>query len=313
MLIQRSPNGLDLGWSSEITHREVCDARRSFIKRMAIRSLSGAALSELVMQGAFAQGPNAKLSATLNSSYALKEKLTKFKDVRSYNKHHEVGTDNSDPPQYAGALKTRSWTITVEGEIKKLMTLDVDTLMKMAALEEHIYRLRCVEGWSMAIAWIGFPLSELIKCVEPNCNAKYVEFTTLADNKQMVGIGSPVLEWPFVEGLRSDEAKLRLAMLVFGMYGQVLPNQNGAPVRIVVPWKYGHKSPKSIVKIRFVRDQPRTDWNAAASAEYGFYSNVNPGVDHPRWSRGWLPVQKSARRCCSTAIMRSHPETRVWI
>ncbi len=165
------------------------------------------------------------------------------------------------------------------------MTLDIDSLLKLAPLEERIYRLRCVEGWSMVIPWIGYSLSQLIKKVEPTGNAKYVEFVTLADKKQMPGLRSPMLEWPYVEGLRLDEAKHPLTLLAFGMYGEVLPNQNGAPVRIVVPWKYGFKSAKSIVKIRFVEHQPRTAWNIAAPQEYGFYSNVNPEVDHPRWSQ----------------------------
>jgi sulfoxide reductase catalytic subunit YedY len=165
------------------------------------------------------------------------------------------------------------------------MTLDIDQLLKLAPLEERIYRLRCVEGWSMVIPWTGYSLSELIRKVEPTGNAKYVEFTSLADRKQMPGVGSRVLNWPYVEGLRMDEAMHPLALLTLGMYGEVLPNQNGAPVRIVLPWKYGFKSAKSIVKIRFVKDQPRTAWNVAAPSEYGFYSNVNPEVDHPRWSQ----------------------------
>ncbi|MBI3229058.1 MAG: protein-methionine-sulfoxide reductase catalytic subunit MsrP, partial [Burkholderiales bacterium] len=176
-------------------------------------------------------------------------------------------------------------SVSIEGEIKKPMVLDLDALLKLAPLEERVYRLRCVEGWSMVIPWIGYSLSELIKKVEPNGNAKYVEFISLADKKQMPGVNNPVLEWPYVEGLRLDEANHRLTLLTLGMYGQVLPVQNGAPVRIITPWKYGFKSAKSIVKIRFVREQPKTAWNIAAPSEYGFYSNVNPEVNHPRWSQ----------------------------
>ena len=183
-------------------------------------------------------------------------------------------------------MKTRPWTVAIEGEVKKPMTLDIDSLLKLAPLEERVYRLRCVEGWSMVIPWVGYSLSELIKKVEPNGNAKYVEFITLADKAQMPGLRAPVLEWPYVEGLRIDEAMHPLALLGLGMYGEVLPHQNGAPVRIVLPWKYGFKSAKSIVKIRFVSEQPKTAWNIAAPSEYGFYSNVNPDVDHPRWSQG---------------------------
>jgi sulfoxide reductase catalytic subunit YedY len=165
------------------------------------------------------------------------------------------------------------------------MTLDLDSLLKLAPLEERVYRLRCVEGWSMVIPWIGYSLAQLIKKVEPNSNARFVEFITLDDKKQMPGLRSPVLEWPYVEALRLDEAMHPLTLLTLGMYGEVLPNQNGAPVRIIVPWKYGFKSAKSIVKIRFTKEQPRTAWNIAAPGEYGFYSNVNPAVDHPRWSQ----------------------------
>ena len=213
------------------------------------------------------------------------DKSTSYKDATTYNNFYEFGTDKTDPAKYAGTLKPRPWTISIEGEIKKPMTLDLDSLMKLAPLEERIYRLRCVEGWSMVIPWVGYSLSELIKKVEPNGNAKYVEFISLADKARMPGLGSPVLEWPYVEGLRLDEANHPLALLGLGMYGEVLPNQNGAPVRIITPWKYGYKSPKSIVTIRFTRDEPRTAWNVAAPQEYGFYSNVNPEVDHPRWSQ----------------------------
>jgi sulfoxide reductase catalytic subunit YedY len=285
MLIKRSPNGIDLPFPSEITPRAVFEARRSFIKQIAAGSIAGGALMDLATQSAWAQGTGAKLAAKPNPAYVVLDKPTEFKDVSTYNNFYEFGTDKADPAQNAGSLKTRPWTITVEGEVKKPMVIDLDALMKLAPMEERIYRLRCVEGWSMVIPWIGFSLAELIKKVEPTGNAKYVEFVTLADKKQMPHINDPVLEWPYVEGLRIDEANHPLAMLAFGMYGQVLPNQNGAPVRLMVPWKYGFKSAKSIVKIRFVKEQPRTAWNVVAAAEYGFYSNVNPNVDHPRWTQ----------------------------
>jgi sulfoxide reductase catalytic subunit YedY len=285
MLIKRSPNGIDLPFPSEITPRAVFEARRSFIKQIAAGSIAGGALLDLATESAWAQGSGAKLAAKPNPAYVVLDKPTEFKDVSTYNNFYEFGTDKADPAQNAGSLKTRPWTITVEGEVKKPMVIDLDALMKLAPMEERIYRLRCVEGWSMVIPWIGFSLAELIKKVEPTGNAKYVEFVTLADKKQMPHINDPVLEWPYVEGLRIDEANHPLAMLAFGMYGQVLPNQNGAPVRLMVPWKYGFKSAKSIVKIRFVKEQPRTAWNVVAAAEYGFYSNVNPNVDHPRWTQ----------------------------
>jgi sulfoxide reductase catalytic subunit YedY len=286
MLIKRNPNGRDLPFASEITPREVFESRRKFIRQLAVGSVAGSALAEMALREAFAQNAGAaKLPAQRNNSYVVMDKPTSYKDATTYNNFYEFGTDKTDPARYAGSLKTRPWTVAVEGEIKHPMTLDVDALMKLAPLEERVYRLRCVEGWSMVIPWVGYSFANLIRKVEPNGNAKYVEFTTLADNKQMPGLGSPVLDWPYVEGLRLDEANHPLALLTFGMYGEVLPNQNGAPVRMVVPWKYGFKSAKSIVRIRFVREQPKTSWNLAAAREYGFYANVNPEVDHPRWSQ----------------------------
>jgi sulfoxide reductase catalytic subunit YedY len=286
MLIKRSPNGLDLPFSSEITPQHVYEERRAFIRKMALGAVAGSALWEMANREAFAQAPAAqKLAATLNPAFSALDNRTPFKDASTYNNFYEFGTDKSEPAENAHTLKTRPWTVSIEGEIKKPMTLDIDSLLKLAPLEERVYRLRCVEGWSMVIPWVGYSLATLIKKVEPTGNAKYVEFTTLADRKQMPGVGSRVLDWPYVEGLRLDEAMHPLTLLAMGMYGQVLPNQNGAPVRIVVPWKYGFKSAKSIVKIRFLKEQPRTAWNVSAPSEYGFYSNVNPNVDHPRWSQ----------------------------
>jgi sulfoxide reductase catalytic subunit YedY len=284
MLIKRSPNGIDLPFPSEITPRHVFESRRDFIRQMAVGSIAGGALFEMLSREAFAQG-TAKLPAKLNPAYSALDKPTSQKDATHYNNFYEFGTDKSDPAENAHTLRTRPWTVAIEGEVKKPMTLDIDSLLKLAPLEERVYRLRCVEGWSMVIPWVGYSFAEIIKRVEPTGNAKYVEFTTLADRKQMPGVGTRVLDWPYVEGLRIDEANHPLTLLTLGMYGDVLPNQNGAPVRIVVPWKYGFKSAKSIVRIRFTRDMPRTAWNRAAPSEYGFYSNVNPEVDHPRWSQ----------------------------
>jgi methionine sulfoxide reductase catalytic subunit len=213
------------------------------------------------------------------------DKPTSYEHASTYNNFYEFGTDKSDPAQYAKSLKTRPWTVSVEGLVHKPRTFGIDDLMKLAPMEERIYRLRCVEGWSMVIPWVGFSLSELIRQVEPQGSAKYLEFVTLADRQTMPGLSSNVLLWPYVEGLRLDEARHPLTLLAFGMYGEVLPNQNGAPVRLVVPWKYGFKSGKSLVKIRFVEKEPKTAWNIAAPHEYGFYSNVNPEVPHPRWSQ----------------------------
>jgi len=286
MLIKHSPNGADLPFSSEITPQAVYEERRRFIARMAAGALAGSALWEMANRAAFAApgGPQ-KLAATLNPAFSAVEKQTSLQDASHYNNFYEFGTDKSDPALYAHTLKTRPWSVRIEGEVAKPMTLDIDSLLRLGPLEERVYRLRCVEGWSMVIPWVGYSLAALIRKVEPTGNAKYVEFVSLADPAQMPGVGSRVLDWPYVEGLRMDEANHPLTLLTLGMYGQTLPNQNGAPVRVVVPWKYGFKSAKSIVKIRFVKEQPRTAWNVSAPSEYGFYSNVNPEVDHPRWSQ----------------------------
>ncbi|MEO7199862.1 MAG: protein-methionine-sulfoxide reductase catalytic subunit MsrP [Dokdonella sp.] len=276
--------------SSEITPRGIYEGRRDLLKLMATGA-AGAAMAGWASREAFAQtvGPH-KLAALpgIKSGVAgaqTLEKLTDYKDITSYNNFYEFGTDKGDPVQNAGTLKTRPWTVEVEGLVKKPGKYGIEDLLKLSAQEDRIYRLRCVEGWSMVIPWVGYSLAELIKKVEPTGSAKYVEFVTLADKTMMPGVGSRVLDWPYTEGLRMDEAMHPLTLLAFGLYGEVLPNQNGAPVRIVVPWKYGFKSAKSIVKIRFVEKEPATAWNKAAAQEYGFYSNVNPTVDHPRWSQ----------------------------
>jgi len=211
-------------------------------------------------------------------------------DVTHYNNYYEFSTDKEGPADLAKNFKTRPWNVTIDGAVQKKQKLDIDSILKFAAPEERIYRHRCVEGWSIVVPWIGFSLSELIKRAQPTSKAKYVEFTTVYDPAQMPGERGSVLQWPYVEGLRMDEAVHPLTLLCFGMYGESLPNQDGAPLRIVVPWKYGFKSAKAIVRIRFVEKQPVNTWNISAPNEYGFYSNVNPNVDHPRWS------QKTERR-----------------
>lgn len=285
MLFKRSPNGIDLPYPSEITPRAVYEGRRDFLARIAATAVVGSGVWEMANREAFAQAAGQRLAAARNAALSTGEKQTAFKDASSYNNFYEFGTDKGDPAENAHTLRTRPWTVTIDGEVKKPVTLDIDRILKLAPLEERVYRLRCVEGWSMVIPWVGYSLSSILKQVEPTGNAKYVEFTTLADRRQMPGLRSPVLDWPYVEGLRMDEAMHPLALLGLGMYGQVLPNQNGAPVRLIVPWKYGFKSAKSIVRIRLTSRQPRTAWNDSAPNEYGFYSNVNPNVDHPRWSQ----------------------------
>jgi len=264
---------------SEITPPDIYRDRRRFMQGMGALA-AGAALGA---------APDAeagiKLAGVRDSAYRLDEKNTPYKDVTTYNNFYEFGTGKDDPADRAGSLKTRPWTVAVEGDVRRPQTWDIDALLKLAPLEERVYRMRCIEGWSMVIPWVGFSLSELIRRAEPTGNAKYVEFITLNDPKQMPGQRSRVLDWPYVEGLRLDEAMHPLTLLAVGLYGEVLPNQNGAPIRLVVPWKYGFKSAKSIVKMRFVEKQPTSSWMAALPREYGFYSNVNPQVDHPRWSQ----------------------------
>ncbi|WP_397533987.1 protein-methionine-sulfoxide reductase catalytic subunit MsrP [Roseateles sp.] len=271
---------------SEIAPRHLVQQRRDWLRLMA-GTAAGTALAGWAGREAMAQNQNAKLAAIKSTTPGgmTMEKLTSYQDATTYNNFYEFGTDKSDPARAAGALKTRPWSVVVEGEINKPGVFDLDALLKLAPMEERIYRLRCVEGWSMVIPWVGWSLAELIKKVEPNSRAKYVEFVTLADRAQMPGLRSGVLDWPYVEGLRMDEAMHPLTLLAFGMYGEVMPKQNGAPLRLVVPWKYGFKSAKSLVKIRFVEREPVSSWTRAAPQEYGFFSNVNPKVDHPRWSQ----------------------------
>jgi sulfoxide reductase catalytic subunit YedY len=294
MLIKTRSNAFDHPTASEITDRSLYENRRDILKMMATGA-AGGVMASWASRQALAQGSglvprpgkiqalSARPSAVAGA--ATMEKPTSYKDASSYNNFYEFGTDKSDPAANAHSLKTSPWTVEIEGLVKKPGKLGLEELLKLSAMEERLYRLRCVEGWSMVIPWVGYSLAELIRQVEPLGSAKYVEFVTLADPKTMPFVGSRVLDWPYVEGLRLDEAMHPLALLTFGMYGEVLPNQNGAPVRLVVPWKYGFKSSKSIVKIRFTDRQPATAWNKAAANEYGFFSNVNPNVDHPRWSQ----------------------------
>ncbi|HCY15746.1 MAG: mononuclear molybdenum enzyme YedY [Curvibacter sp. GWA2_64_110] len=285
MLITSRDDGYIHPVSSEITPQGVYLQRRELIRLMA-GGLAGAALASWAARDARAQ-PRLALAGAKSavSGATTVEKITEYKDVTSYNNFYEFGMDKSDPARNAHTLKTSPWTVAVEGLVKKPANYALEDLLKLSAQEERIYRLRCVEGWSMVIPWVGYSLSELIKKVEPLGSAKYVEFVTQADRKTMPYVGTRVLDWPYVEGLRMDEAMHPLTLLAFGLYGEVLPKQNGAPLRLVVPWKYGFKSGKSLVKIRFTDKEPMTAWHQAAPQEYGFYSNVNPGVDHPRWSQ----------------------------
>jgi sulfoxide reductase catalytic subunit YedY len=271
--------------SSEITDKAVYLKRREFLKQAGIVSAS-AMIPGLL--SARVEAAAKKLEFIKNKNFDPKEQLTPYKDVTTYNNFYEFGTGKGDPVRNATQFKTRPWTVTVEGHAEKTGTFDLDDMIRPHKLEERIYRLRCVEAWSMVIPWVGIPLADVVKRLRPTSKAKYVQFVTLHDPKQMPGqrgfLGGG-LNWPYVEGLRMDEALNPLPLLAVGLYGEVLPNQNGAPIRLVVPWKYGFKSIKSIVKIRFVESQPPTTWNLAAPHEYGFYSNVNPEVDHPRWSQ----------------------------
>jgi sulfoxide reductase catalytic subunit YedY len=275
--------------SSEITPEHRYLNRRSFIKTAAV-VVGGASIPALFRASPDLVAGSLFSSTDQRSTYDTDEKLTPYKDITTYNNFYEFGTDKGDPHKNAKEFKTSPWTVKIEGHVARAGVMNLEDILKGASLEERVYRMRCVEGWSMVIPWQGFPLATLIKRVEPTSRAKFVEFTTLHDPKQMPGQRRPVLSWPYVEGLRLDEAMHPLTLLVVGLYGKPLPNQNGAPLRLVVPWKYGFKGIKSIVRIRFTETQPTTTWMAAAPDEYGFYSNVNPDVDHPRWS------QKTERR-----------------
>ncbi|HYF40618.1 MAG TPA: protein-methionine-sulfoxide reductase catalytic subunit MsrP [Gemmatimonadales bacterium] len=265
MLIRRPP---DIP-VSEITDESVYWNRRRFLQAAG---LAAAGIGGLVPRAAATTGRD-------------DEKLTPYEDITGYNNFYEFGTGKDDPARNAGRLRTRPWKIEVDGEVKRPASYDLDDFLKPFTPVERVYRLRCVEGWSMVIPWLGIPLKDILDRLEPTSRARFVEFTTLHDPQQMPGQRSQILQWPYVEGLRLDEARHPLTLIATGLYGKPLPNQNGAPLRLIVPWKYGFKGGKSIVKIRLTEHQPATTWNIAAPNEYGFYANVNPEVDHPRWSQ----------------------------
>ena len=273
---------------SDVTPEKLYLSRRELMAgALALAAVGGEAASATAAAPAPA---GAALPATPNPAYRVDDAPTKFEAASTYNNFYEFGVNKEDPSRLGHTLKPRPWHVQVDGLVARPKTFDVEEILKLASLEERIYQLRCVEAWSMVIPWIGYPLSALLKQVQPRPGAKYVEFTTLKDPEQFpaqkptfFGLGS--LDWPYTEGLRLDEAMHPLTLLTVGMYGHVLPNQNGAPLRVVIPWKYGFKSAKSLVRIRVTDTEPKTAWNKAAPQEYGFYSNVNPNVDHPRWSQ----------------------------
>ena len=286
---------------SDITPEPIYRARREFLAGIAgigvAAALAQPAFGEQVMNVSLIE----RLQYKRNARYSTTEPAKSLADITGYNNFYEFGTGKDDPARNAGSLRPRPWSVVVDGECEGKGRYTLEDLLKPHALEERIYRLRCVEAWSMVIPWVGFPLGDLVKRLKPTSRAKFVEFTTLMDPKQMPGQRYGVLDWPYVEGLRMDEAIHPLAILAVGLYGQVLPNQNGAPLRLVVPWKYGFKGIKSIVRIRFTESMPATTWALSAPREYGFYANVNPEVDHPRWS------QKRERRIGSGSLLSRQP------
>ena len=284
MLIRR-PNDIP---SSKITPESAYLRRREFIARMGG---AGVAFAGLSLAAACRNGDDSPRSAYASDGEVMTgngqpdDKLTPYDDITSYNNFYEFGTDKSDPKANAQRLRTKPWSVTVDGLVKKPATYALEDLVKPYKVEDRTYRLRCVEAWSMVIPWQGIPLRDMIARFEPLPSARYVSFTTLYDPQQMPGQRRAILQWPYVEGLRMDEAMHPLTLVATGLYGKPLPNQDGAPLRMVIPWKYGFKGAKSIVKISFLAEQPRTTWNIAAPDEYGFYANVNPEVDHPRWTQ----------------------------
>jgi sulfoxide reductase catalytic subunit YedY len=280
--------------SSEITPESLYLRRREFLKNTALAAGTAAAVgSGLVFLVGQRPPPDPPVEQPLvqadvtavAGAFDTDEPQTSFQSVTTYNNFYEFGLDKDEPALNAHTLRPRPWTISVEGEVARPQVIDIDTLLQWFTLEQRVYRMRCVEAWSMVIPWLGFPLADLINRLEPTANAKFVEFTTLLDRDQMPGQRDPVLKWPYVDALRLDEALHPLTMIAVGLYGKMLPNQNGAPLRLVVPWKYGFKGVKSIVKINFTDAQPKNTWAVASPREYGFYANVNPDVDHPRWSQ----------------------------
>jgi methionine sulfoxide reductase catalytic subunit len=267
---------------SQITSETVYLNRRALLGA----AMAGGLLAAAPALGAVEDSPPAPtLAYTRNPNFSVTDVPNTYAEITQYNNYYEFGTGKTDPANKARGLRTKPWSVTIAGEAEKTGNLTLEDILKPHALEERIYRLRCVEAWSMVIPWIGFPLADLLKRFNPTSKAKFVEFTTLNDPKQMPGLRSDVLPWPYMEGLRIDEAMHPLAFMVVGLYGRELPNQDGAPLRTMAPWKYGFKNAKSIVRIRFTEGQPRNTWNSASPSEYGFYGNVNPEVDHPRWSQ----------------------------
>jgi len=283
MLLKRAP---DLKYS-DVTPRDIYLDRRKFLYGMGLAgglALAGKSLANPAFPSARAYAATS-LPGVVKGPFSTDEKVTPEHDVTTYNNYYEFGTDKGDPAKNAQKFVTSPWSVSVEGEVAKPRKFTMEEILKLAPLEERIYRHRCVEAWSIVVPWVGYSFSTLVKLVEPNSNARYVAFETYFDKKQMPLWGRAGIQLPYVEGLRLDEAMHPLALLCVGMYGETLPNQDGAPVRMVIPWKYGFKSIKSLVKIKFVKDQPPTTWNITNAHEYGFYSNVNPTVDHPRWSQ----------------------------
>jgi len=275
-------------WRSDLPESQATPERLYLRRREFLRLGAAGAVGALLPAAATpaASGPTgATLQVAKRVEMAGGEQPNKWEQITGYNNFYELGVEKEDPARNAGSLRSRPWTVAVEGEVKKPQVLDIEALLRMFPLEERTYRMRCVEAWSMVIPWVGFPLGDLIRRLEPTSRAKFVAFQTLRDPEQLPGQRRRVLDWPYVEGLRLDEAVHPLTLLAVGLYGRVLPGQNGAPLRLVVPWKYGFKGIKSIVRIRFVERQPPTTWSAMAPNEYGFYANVNPAVDHPRWSQ----------------------------
>jgi sulfoxide reductase catalytic subunit YedY len=283
--------------AAEITPESVYLRRRELMRNVALGAATAGAVGTGLMallgsgdrprsdERQAAARPQLAFERSFPAPDPRRDPPTPLRDITTYNNFYELGLDKGDPAQNADYLRPRPWSLRCEGELAREMTLDIDTLMKWFPLEERIYRMRCVEAWSMVIPWVGFPLAALIERLAPTSRAKYVAFTTLYDPRQLPGQNRSVLDWPYVEGLRIDEATHPLALFAVGLYGKALPAQNGAPLRLVLPWKYGFKGIKSIVKLRFTSEQPETTWNKAAASEYGFYANVNPEVDHPRWSQ----------------------------
>jgi sulfoxide reductase catalytic subunit YedY len=284
MLVKKGPHIK----SSEITPKKLYMNRRGFMASSA--AVVGVGLVKPESLFSAQEQQEKKLKVETKGEYTVSEKLTSYEDATGYTNYYELSTSKFGPTKLAKDFKTRPWAVSIEGEVKEPLTFEIDEIINMFPLEERIYRWRCVEAWGMIIPWVGYPLAEFIKKCNPTSKANFIEYTTIMDKEQMPGLKTNVLDWPYVEGLRMDEAMHPLTLLTVGMYGVVLPNQNGAPLRMVIPWKYGFKSGKSIVRIRFLEKMPKTTWNKKRPEEYGFYANVNPNVDHPRWT------QKTERR-----------------